>query len=142
MTLHLYATDHGHALALKFATLLQASSMSVLESPWVVTTSTAMRSRLDWDLASPELAKLSPSLRRVSSNLTSFFPEQLVSHVEGLALEARGLTRIDWRLETIALALIQESSGSLSWNEATVIAGQLDEFVRWRSDADVPEVLE
>ncbi len=142
VTLHLYAGDHGYVLTLKLASLIQSSSISLLESPWVVVPSTAMRSRLDWDLASPDLARRASEVDLVSSNFTYFFPEQLVAEIESRALANLGEVRIDWRPEVIALALMKESLGRLSWREAISLASTIDEQVRWRPDEGFPEMLD
>jgi hypothetical protein len=68
----------------------------------------------------------------ISSNFTYFFPEQFVAHVETLALSALGRVRIDWRPQTIALALLHCSTKELSWSEAMSVAAEIDEVVRWR----------
>lgn len=106
---------------------LALSGDDVLESPWLIVPSAAMRQRLDWDVAD-----CGSGDSAVSANSRYLFPEEFVSAIERLILEDLGVVRRDWRKESIAARLASLAGGDVSWSGVLGEASLIDEGVRWR----------
>lgn len=128
-SLELFTVQHQRDLPGELADWLRAGRGSVLERPWVVVPSAAMRQRLDWDLADASGLAVG-----ISSNIRFLFLEEFVGLVEQLVLDELGITRHDWRVEAIAGRLASRSGGTESWADVLAEASTLDEVVRWRPD--------
>ena len=126
----LFTVQHQHDLPGQLAKWLAEGRKSVLERPWVVVPSAAMRQRLDWDLAD-----VSGPAVRISSNVRFLFLEEFVGLVEQSVLEEMGKVRHDWRVEAIAGRLASLAEGNATWAELLAEAATLDEVVRWRPES-------
>jgi len=127
LTLHV-ATNLG-ALLGPFGEVVNRPGGDVLAPLWSVTPSTALRQWLDQESAAHDDSETGG----VTANLRSFFPEEMISCVEKLALGERWR---DWSIETIALRILS-SKGTRRFDEARRRAQGIDEIVRWR-----PHLLE
>ena len=115
---------------------LKRNDSDPLAPVWVVVPSAAIRQRLEWDLA--ETRKDDSA---ISSNMCYFFPEEFVRTVEETVMNDLGLTRHEWRPETIATRLVGLSTEEISWRHALADAAELDEVIRWRRDEFNPAAL-
>jgi len=111
-----------------FHSWMKNCESDVLESPWVVVSSAAMRQRLDWDYAITGEGDAA-----VASNFEYLFPEEFVGLVEEIALTKLGLPNVRWDKSAIAVRLAELSEGETSWSAVLAEASTIDDGVRWRS---------
>ena len=110
--------------------LLTASPHPLIPT-WVVTPTMAMRQHFDWGLS---------EVAGVSANFQYFFPEGFVAHVEQLVLASRAIEWQNFSADAIILRLLARNP-SMQFAEASSLAGEFDDIVRWRPDAYDPSSL-
>jgi len=126
--INFYAIQSQRDLSKTLHSWLKNCESDVLESPWIVVSSAAMRQRLDWDYSI-----LGEGDAAITSNFNYLFPEEFVGLVEETALKNLGLPNVRWDKSAIAVRLAELTEGQTTWSAALAEATIIDDGVRWRN---------
>jgi exonuclease V gamma subunit len=126
-TLRVHFGESLSGLAVAYRRAIDEGPLEILEAPWVVVPSMALRQWLD-----QEVASLGGARGGVAANVQSFFPERMVAHLEALTLGSDG-GRKEWGVDATTLRVLAKNP-SMSFADAKRQAELVDELVRWRED--------